>query len=222
MKKKPIYQRTWFIVLAVLILVPAISNAFTSDEQSPVDQISSRAQETAAPSESQTTKTATPSTTSAPKTEETKTPQSTEEPSESSDKTQAEEASSQETEPVAEDVRSGSDGCIAISARLFESLNTGIQDVQASNSVLKAMAFRAPGRASVWFIAAEVQGPGIGAGDAVGVWATNSGVEDNDFGSLFSIDGIANAFSSWGSTEGTSIEISRFEDGVQESRECLG
>ena len=52
--KKPIYKRTWFIVVAVLVLVSAISNAFTSDEQSPSDQISSGAQETAAPSETPT------------------------------------------------------------------------------------------------------------------------------------------------------------------------
>jgi hypothetical protein len=42
-KKKPIYKRTRFIVIAViaaLILVSAVSIAFTSDEQSPSSQIS--------------------------------------------------------------------------------------------------------------------------------------------------------------------------------------
>ena len=52
--KKPIYKRTWFIVVAAFILVSAVSNAFTSDEQSPSASISSEAQQTAVPSESPT------------------------------------------------------------------------------------------------------------------------------------------------------------------------
>ena len=52
--KKPIYKRTWFIVVAAFILVSAVSNAFTSDEQSPSASISSESQQTAVPSESPT------------------------------------------------------------------------------------------------------------------------------------------------------------------------
>jgi hypothetical protein len=124
-------------------------------------------------------------------------------------------------EPVETDATASNGTCQEISARLLEAINSGIQDIQASNSVLRAAAYKAPDRANVWFVAAEIRGPGIGAGEAVGVWASSYGVEDDGSGSLFSVDGIANGFSSWGSTEGTTFEISRFEDGVQESRDCL-
>jgi phage-related tail fiber protein len=127
-----------------------------------------------------------------------------------------------ETESAASEPPESTGTCLAISARLLEAIDAGVKDVQGSNSVSQAAAYRAPERANVWFVAAEINGPGISSGEAIGVWASNFGVEGNDFGSLFSIDGIANAFSSWGSTEGTGFEISRFEKGVQEARDCLG
>jgi hypothetical protein len=144
-------------------------------------------------------------------------------PSESSSSSAPQPAATEEatTDPIDSEAPQSKGTCLGISDRLFEAINSGVQDIQESNSILKASAYKAPDRANVWFIAAEIQGPGIGSGVAIGVWASSYGVEDDGTGSLFSVDGIANEFSSWGSTEGTSFEISRFEDGVQESRDCL-
>ena len=97
--KKPIYKRTWFIVVAAFILVSAVSNAFTSDEQSPSASISSEAQQTAVPSESPTndisesgaepTETAAPTETAEPT--ETAAPTETAEPTETAAPTQSAE-----------------------------------------------------------------------------------------------------------------------------------
>jgi len=48
--KKPIYKRTWFIVVVVVFLVAALSNAFSSDEQMATEQINTEAQESVVPS----------------------------------------------------------------------------------------------------------------------------------------------------------------------------
>ena len=66
--KKPIYQRTWFIALVVLLALSLISNAYTSDEPS-TNEIDSVAGDTSTPSAAATS--AAPETTATAETEPT-------------------------------------------------------------------------------------------------------------------------------------------------------
>jgi hypothetical protein len=52
--KKPLYKRTWFLVVAGLVLVAIISSASGGDNQAPSEQTDSNSQMTASPSESPT------------------------------------------------------------------------------------------------------------------------------------------------------------------------
>ena len=71
---------------------------------------------------------------------------------------------------------------------------------------------------SVFFIAAELDAPGLeGAGD-IGVWASNRA--DGSEGTIFAVDGIANEFSEWPDGRRTDAEMSIANDGADEARSC--
>jgi hypothetical protein len=112
--------------------------------------------------------------------------------------------------------------CLPVADSLIAAIQDGVDDVEASNTISRAAAVKAPERENVWFIAAEILGDGIEPGQAIGVWGTNRGADDSESGLLFSVDGFAKEFSSWGSTEGTDFEISGAEAGIKEAKACLG
>ena len=65
-------------------------------------------------------------------------------------------------------------------------------------------------------VAVEFTGPGIDK-PQVGVWATN----DLNGGSIMAVDAFAGEFSDWGKGSETDAEMSSWDDGVQEAKDCL-
>jgi hypothetical protein len=69
----------------------------------------------------------------------------------------------------------------------------------------------------IWFLSAELDGPGFGDPGDVGTWATTSpgGAE-----AIYSVDELAKDNTSW--RDGTAIAgLSLDDDGARESRECV-
>jgi hypothetical protein len=94
--------------------------------------------------------------------------------------------------------------------------------VGAGNALTRAAAIRATEREDVWFIAAEIAGPGIEPGQAIGLWATNSDISgDRITGMTISVDGFAKEFSQWPDGGASAFALSQFEDGAQEALDCL-
>ena len=69
----------------------------------------------------------------------------------------------------------------------------------------------------IWFVSAELQGPGLTEPGDIGTWATTSpgGAE-----AIYSVDDIAKDHTTW--RDGTAIAgLSIEDDGAEESRECV-
>ena len=69
---------------------------------------------------------------------------------------------------------------------------------------------------NVWFLAADIQGPGMD-GREMGVWATN---EPGGGGTLFSVNSFAKTFSEWGDGGRTTANLSMADDGAREAWNC--
>ncbi len=67
----------------------------------------------------------------------------------------------------------------------------------------------------VYFVAAELDGPGLSGSGHIGVWATN---EIRGYGLTFAADGYAKQFSGYG--EGPGDGFSQSDDGVKQARAC--
>jgi hypothetical protein len=65
----------------------------------------------------------------------------------------------------------------------------------------------------VWFVAADLQGPGLAAREDIGVWATN---RLGTAGVTFSGNAVAREFSNWGSGPGFHLS----DDGLIQAESC--
>lgn len=113
--------------------------------------------------------------------------------------------------------------CVEVSQFTLDGIAQGVSGVQESNSLSRGAAAVASDREKVWFIAAEITGPGIEAGQAIGLWASNSDPSDElQDGLTFSVNAFALEFSDW--ADGTSIEaeLSPTEPGAADAIACLG
>lgn len=87
--------------------------------------------------------------------------------------------------------------------------------VSGGGSLRAAQAVRSGDHNRLWFIAADIQGPGMEGKGEIGVWATN---DLNGPGLIFAVDGLAREFTTWG-TAGDPL-FSLTDDGVRESEAC--
>jgi len=108
--------------------------------------------------------------------------------------------------------------CNPASQRQVENIRSGVQDIASNNNIGSAWAIKSGDFDNVWFIAAQITGPGINEGSAVGLWAISG--DPNNPGLTYSVNSIATAFSSWGDGTKTSAQLSQFDDGAQEALEC--
>ena len=108
------------------------------------------------------------------------------------------------------------DRCLAVSAKKLKNIAIGLT-VSAGGSLTNGFAVKSNDYAEVWFIAAVIDGPGMGNG-VVGIWASNR-LEAND-GLIFAIDGFADEFTDWGLGSTTDANITQNDDGAQEAAQC--
>ena len=103
--------------------------------------------------------------------------------------------------------------CESVPAAAVDAIEAGMT-VSGGGSLSRAQAVRSNDFEKVWFVAAEIDGPGMeGAGD-IGVWVTN---DVNGGGTIGAVDGFAHQFSDWG----VRSDVSRSDDGYSEARACL-
>lgn len=108
--------------------------------------------------------------------------------------------------------------CIPASIAQINVIQSGIKDIQNSNNIQTAWAVKSNDYENVWFIAAQIVGPGIEPGQVIGLWAT-SGNPDNP-GMILSANPFAVEFSSYPDGSRTDAQISQFDDGAQEALLC--
>ena len=108
------------------------------------------------------------------------------------------------------------DRCVAVSAKKLKNIATGLT-VDGGGTLSNGFAVKSNDYAEVWFIAAVIDGPGMGKG-VVGIWASNR-LEAND-GLIFAIDAFAEEFSDWAVGSTTDANINPNDDGAQEAAQC--
>lgn len=108
--------------------------------------------------------------------------------------------------------------CVPASAIQMDYVRTGIKDIQQSNDVLQGFAVRSNDFQQVWFIAAEITGPGIEPKQAIGLWAITG--EPEEPGIILSVNGFAIEFSPYPDGATTDAQTSQFDDGAQEALKC--
>lgn len=82
-----------------------------------------------------------------------------------------------------------------------------------------ARAVRSADFERVYFIAAEIDGPGMEAAGEVGVWASNR--LEPGAGLVFAVDGLAHEFSDWGDGGATDARLTLESAGAREAAGCV-
>jgi hypothetical protein len=122
--------------------------------------------------------------------------------------------------PADGDTTDASSRCESVSRKLLHAITTGLT-VSGGGSLSEAAAVRSSDFEKVWFVAAEIDGPGLeGSGD-VGIWATNGDPSRRPSGLIFAVDAIAKEFSDWGDGSTADAQLSISDDGAQEAADCL-
>jgi hypothetical protein len=105
--------------------------------------------------------------------------------------------------------------CQAATSALMTPLGNGLKNER--DSLENGQVVKSRDHSDVWFVSAELEGPGLFDPGDVATWATTSpgGAE-----AIFSVDDLAKDNSTW--RNGTEIAgLSLDDDGADESRECV-
>jgi hypothetical protein len=120
---------------------------------------------------------------------------------------------------VAQATAAASARCLSVPRGLVKAIATGLT-VNGGGTLHHARAVRSRDFKRVYFISAEIDGPGMkGRGD-IGTWV-KSGPLRVGGGLIFAVDGFANEFSDWGDGRKTDAHVSTSDDGAGESKACV-
>jgi hypothetical protein len=108
--------------------------------------------------------------------------------------------------------------CTRVPPALVKVIATGLE-VQGGGNLRFAQAVKSEDFESVYFVSADIQGPGLDGSGDVGTWATNRLAAGG--GLIFAVDSVAQEFSDWGDADQTDANITMQDDGAQLSRECV-
>jgi hypothetical protein len=106
--------------------------------------------------------------------------------------------------------------CVEVPAALIEAIASGLE-TGGEASLRNVFAVRSNDYSEVYFVAGDIQGPGLDGDDEIGIWATNS-LEGR--GLILAADGFAQQFSVWPDADKTDAEISWTDDGGREAKDC--
>jgi hypothetical protein len=105
--------------------------------------------------------------------------------------------------------------CKSATPPLVAAISAGLDDGLTLRNVV---AVRSRDFKKAYFVAGEVEGPGLeGSGD-VGVWVTNS---PSGNGLIYSVDAVAEEFSDWGPGGQTDAKFSMSDDGASAAQRCV-
>jgi hypothetical protein len=110
--------------------------------------------------------------------------------------------------------------CLDVPADLVEAIQTSLTKVEGVSTLRFAQAVKSNAFQRVYFISADVEGPGLEATDDVATWA-KTGELVLGGGLTMSVPGLATEFSDLPDGSKTDADISRLDDGVLESKRCV-
>jgi len=106
--------------------------------------------------------------------------------------------------------------CVVTDALVLRGISQGLT-VTGGGWLRFGQAVRSDDFHRAYFVAADIQGPGLNGPDEIGVWVTNR--IDGSAG-FASVDGYALEFSDWGDGGRTDAAFSMTNDGAQEAKDC--
>lgn len=113
--------------------------------------------------------------------------------------------------------RESATACTAVAPAVLTSIASGLT-VSGGGTLRDGQAVRSGDFRNVWFVAAEIDGPGLERDGDVGVWALNS-LEPGG-GLILSVDATARAFSDWPDGSKTSAAVSMANSGASAAEAC--
>jgi len=107
---------------------------------------------------------------------------------------------------------------IEVSQAMLSNIASGLT-VSGGGSLRDGWAVKSNDFNSLYFIAAEIDGPGLEGNGEIGLWATNR-LEPGQ-GLILSVDSFAKEFSVWPHGDTTDSNITQFDDGADEAKMCV-
>lgn len=120
------------------------------------------------------------------------------------------------TEAETTTVRETRSRCQRAPSLVLRAIEQGLT-VQGGGSLRNGWYVRSGDFERVYFVAADIEGPGMTGPDQVGLWTTN---RVNEQRGAYAVNGFAQEFSDWGRS--SQVGISQFDDGGIEALKCAG
>ncbi len=110
--------------------------------------------------------------------------------------------------------------CDDVPSEVVDIPSTGLA-VTGGGSVRSVKAVSSTDYQKVWFVSAELEGPGLEGNGDIGTWTTNS-LDPAKPAGFLAVDSIANQFSNWTDGRKANPRFGMGDDGAEESRGCIG
>jgi hypothetical protein len=104
--------------------------------------------------------------------------------------------------------------CQPAGAALVSAISTGLDE---GLTLSKANVVRSEDFEEAYFVAADLQGPGLDGSSDIATWVSN---RSDGSGLIYSVGSVSAEFSSWGSGEDTDAGFSLSDDGASEAADC--
>jgi hypothetical protein len=109
--------------------------------------------------------------------------------------------------------------CLDVPLGIVGAIAAGI-DFTTSAEPRGAQAVKSGDFETVWFVAADLEGPGLDGEGDIGVWATNN-IELAGMGTIMAVNEVAQDFTDWPDADSTDAAITMSADGAEEARDCV-
>ena len=114
---------------------------------------------------------------------------------------------------------STSTACLDVPEAVREKIESALV-MEGEGTIPRAAAARSPDHERWYYIAAEIDGPGLEGPGHVGVWSSNR-LSREGTGMMFAVGEVANGFSDWGDGGDTRARLRFTDPGARAARRCL-
>jgi hypothetical protein len=108
--------------------------------------------------------------------------------------------------------------CLTVPAVDVDAIETGLSANEVGSTLRFAQAVKSNEVANVYFVSANIEGPGLEGTDDVATWATN---KLTGGGLIFAVDPVAQEFSDWTHGDTTDANLTMSDDGADLSQDCV-
>jgi endonuclease YncB( thermonuclease family) len=106
--------------------------------------------------------------------------------------------------------------CLDVDQAMTDAIATGLE---GGLSLRGAQAVRSEDFEEVYFIAADIEEPGMDGADQIGVWASNA-LKAGE-GLILAVNEVAQELTDWPDADSTDAEMTMADDGAEEARGCV-